>query len=151
VRRWLELGCLSWAEHWLLIQAAVLLPVTDLAIKWLGLRRWQSTLASWAPHICRSPEELPILVRRQPTLTARLVGAAARHGVSGANCLQQSVCLWWLLRRQQIDADLLIGTRKVAGEFEAHAWVELAGVVLTRPANFRTALFLLTSRLSPLL
>jgi hypothetical protein len=121
---------LSWSERWLLIQALVLLPITGLATRRIGFRRWQATLASWTPVTERQPGEVLESRRRQAKRTARLVGAAARHGLFRANCLQRSVCLWWLLRRQRIDGDLLIGTRKSAGQFEAHAWVELAGVAL---------------------
>jgi len=36
-----------------------------------------------------------------------------------------------ILRRQGFPAELKIGARKEAGRFEAHAWVELEGRVLS--------------------
>jgi hypothetical protein len=61
---------------------------------------------------------------------ARLVDAAARRGPYSATCLPRSLTLWWLLRRRGIDSYLRIGVRKAAGRIEAHAWVELRGLVL---------------------
>ena len=50
--------------------------------------------------------------------------AAARNLFFHTNCLEQSLVLWWLLRRRGIAADLRIGARKDSDRFEAHAWVE---------------------------
>ena len=38
--------------------------------------------------------------------------------------------LWRLLRREGIPCELKLGARRDAGPFEAHAWVECAGVAL---------------------
>jgi len=38
--------------------------------------------------------------------------------------------LCWQLRRRKIPAELRLGVQKRAERFEAHAWVELQGVVL---------------------
>jgi hypothetical protein len=43
--------------------------------------------------------------------------------------------LWWLLRRRGIDGELRIGVRKVAGQFQAHAWLEYCGAVLNDRAD----------------
>jgi hypothetical protein len=59
------------------------------------------------------------------------VDRAARFLPGHANCLDRSLCLWWLLQRQGWAPDLRIGVRKVEGVLEAHAWVEEAG----RPLN----------------
>lgn len=61
---------------------------------------------------------------------ARMEEAAARHVFFRPNCLEQSLVLWWLLRARGIFAGLRIGARKDAGQFEAHAWVEIAGTTL---------------------
>ncbi|TIQ92401.1 MAG: lasso peptide biosynthesis B2 protein [Mesorhizobium sp.] len=62
--------------------------------------------------------------------TARLVSIAAYRGSYSGNCLKRSMTLWFLLRRQGIEGELRIGTRKADGKFEAHAWVEYRGKVL---------------------
>lgn len=137
VTNWHKLRQLSWSERWLLIQAIVLLPVTAL---WLRLWTWRSTLDNIAlaehdaerlsvPSAEEKSSEVEASLRRARS-TARLVRAASMHGFYRASCLQESVALCWLLRRQGIRGDLRIGVRKQAGRFEAHAWVEHRGLVL---------------------
>ncbi|MBS1842021.1 MAG: lasso peptide biosynthesis B2 protein, partial [Acidobacteria bacterium] len=63
-------------------------------------------------------------------LTARMVRAAARHGLGNPSCLEESLVLAYLLRRQGIEAQLRIGVKKNIPKFEAHAWVECDGVAL---------------------
>jgi transglutaminase superfamily protein len=43
-------------------------------------------------------------------------------------CLDQSLVLGWLLRRQGVDARILFGARKEDNQMEAHAWVEVGGM-----------------------
>jgi hypothetical protein len=58
------------------------------------------------------------------------VKIAAEQGALRANCLQQTLVLWFLLRRDGIDSEICFGTRKQAGQVQAHAWVELFGIPL---------------------
>src|SRR5688500_3968043 len=118
---------LSWPERWLLVQALFLLPLTALALRLLGFRRWQSVLAGRAPsdETCGGGQAEAAV--QQSHITARMVAAAARHGPYRANCLHQSLVLSWLLRRQGIHSHLRIGVRKEGSRLEAHAWVELLG------------------------
>jgi hypothetical protein len=62
--------------------------------------------------------------------TARMVKAAAREGIYSGRCLEQSLVLWGLLRRQRLPAELHIGVRQNKAQFEAHAWVELFHAVV---------------------
>ncbi|HKE07531.1 MAG TPA: lasso peptide biosynthesis B2 protein, partial [Candidatus Acidoferrum sp.] len=50
-------------------------------------------------------------------------------------CLEESLILWYLLRKQGIASRLRIGVRKVNEKFEAHAWVEQEGVALNQPGQ----------------
>ena len=61
-----------------------------------------------------------------------MVRAAARYGVVRATCLEESLTLWHLLRKQGHGAKLRIGVRKRAQKFEAHAWVEHHGTALNQ-------------------
>lgn len=58
---------------------------------------------------------------------AALVRAAARRGPYRARCLEESLLLWWLLRRRGIEGRLRLGVRKDGSLLVAHAWVELDG------------------------
>jgi hypothetical protein len=120
---------LSWAERRLLAQALALLPLTALALWAMGFRRWQALVARLTPVVDAGGRDEAAVIR-EGRATARLVEAAARRGPYRASCLPRSLALWWLLRRQGIESDLRIGVRKEAGLFEAHAWVELRGLVL---------------------
>lgn len=126
---WQKFNRLSASERLLFAQAFVMLRVTTLALRAVGLRRWQSVLRGLAPAAV-TPEDHPISHERQSQVTARLVRVAADHGPLPANCLSRSLVLWWLLRRQGVEGSLRIGTRKGAAGFEAHAWVEAFGVAL---------------------
>jgi hypothetical protein len=61
---------------------------------------------------------------------ARIEQSVARHLPFQSNCLDQSLVLWWLLRRRGVSAEVRIGGRKEAAHFKAHAWVEAGGIAL---------------------
>ena len=64
--------------------------------------------------------------------TCRMVRAAAHYGIGNSSCLDESLVLWWLLRKAGVVASLRIGVRKEKQEFAAHAWVEHEGVALNQ-------------------
>jgi Transglutaminase-like superfamily len=119
-----------------LLQSLALLPLTSLALWLLGFQRLRATLTRLAPVGHASNRGDVELIRRARE-TARMVGTAARRGPYHATCLPRSLTLWWLLRSRRIDSDLCIGVRKDKGQFEAHAWVELRGLVLNDGSDVR--------------
>jgi Transglutaminase-like superfamily len=137
---WRKLWGLSRRERMLFACAALLLPVTRLALGVAGFRRWQSVLRALSRGRERPPAGDAL---EQARRTAAMVGIAARRGVSRANCLPQSLVLWFLLRRQGIESRLRIGARKTNDSCEAHAWVEYLGRVLndSQDVNQRFAAF----------
>ena len=68
---------------------------------------------------------------------AWLVERAAQLVPWPATCLRRSLVLWAQLRRHGIASELRVGFRQ-AERFEAHAWVELAGVPLNDAPDVRT-------------
>lgn len=123
---------LSWSERWLLIQALLLLPLTALAIRLLGFKTWQTVLCRLSRiDIAETPRRGISTDVERIEVTARMVRLAARRGIVRPNCLNQSCVLWWLLRRHGIQSDLRIGVRRQENQFEAHAWVEREGVVIS--------------------
>ena len=59
------------------------------------------------------------------------IRAAARY-VPGATCLTQALALQWLLVRSGHISSVHLGAKKSPeGKFEAHAWVECDGLVVT--------------------
>ena len=47
-----------------------------------------------------------------------------------ANCLHESMFLWFLMRRRGLDSRLRIGVTMTDDVLEGHAWVELDGAVI---------------------
>ena len=125
--KWKKFWNFSGAERGLLFQALVLLPATAVALRLVGFRRWQAALARLAPAVPTDPRGNGLERAHQ---IARMVAAGGHHGPRRSSCLEESLVLWWLLRRQGFSPGLCVGARKRDGRFEAHAWVELAGAVL---------------------
>ena len=74
-------------------------------------------------------------------LIARMISVAAAHGPCRANCLQQSLVLWWMLARHHIRCEIRFGVPEVPEEtFGAHAWVECDGDVLGGSRQFHQEL-----------
>lgn len=128
----------SWQAFWRLdgLERGIALEAAaGLAASWLGLRllnfnRWKRVMERFAPA---PPAPDPERQEEQTRAAQRIVQLEA--GVAGrifvrTNCLEQSLTLWWLLRREGIASELRIGGRKDGGKFEAHAWVEIGEEVL---------------------
>lgn len=146
---------LSWDERWLLVQASLFLPITALAVYTLGVGRWQRTLARLSSLKRASITDCTIATVKgrahsaekslapeaewaaiqEARVIARIVRVAAQHGVYRANCLQQSLVLWWLLARRNIECELRFGARKENAQLEAHAWVECCSIPLNEAAD----------------
>ena len=111
------------------LEAASGLLMTRAGLLVAGFRRWK-TAVEWLTPVTvteSSPEQLEIDFAR--ALERRLF-SAARHLPLGTNCLDQSMTLWWMLRRRGIAGELRFGARKGEARFEAHAWVELGETAL---------------------
>ena len=124
---------LRWGDRRLLLQVCLLLPFTAVMLRLVGFARCQTVVSRIARTIATADSGARHLDRARAT--ARLVRIAAEHGVYRATCLPQSLVLWWLLKRQGMDAALRVGVRKAADRVEAHAWVECGGVVLLDDAD----------------
>ncbi len=109
------------------LRAAVLLPWVALRLRLQGFQATKNSLQSSAKNV--STNNLGENLERA-ALTARMVRAAARHGIGNPSCLEESLVLLHLLSVQGIAAQLRIGVKKNTPKFEAHAWVECGGVAL---------------------
>jgi|SRR5271166_2939223 len=122
--KWRQWHALARDDRRKLAQAAMLLVYARLRLPFIGFRadldatqRAESTVLSAA-------------TLRRAQVVARLVGIAAGHSPVRVSCLHRSLVLWWLLRREGIPCELRLGAHAGDGEFEAHAWVQCAGVAL---------------------
>ena len=143
-----KLRRLSANERRLLAQALVLLPLTFCGVYALGVSRWQRflmRLASFGTTSNRSSNRTSALrshlisedarASEQAKAIARAVKIAAERGLFHANCLQETLVLWCLLRRNHIESEIRFGARKHEGRVQAHAWVELNGVALNEASD----------------
>ena len=123
------------AERKLVLHAMLFLALTRAGLRCVGFRRWKQTIEYFLRVVPgrRGLEPAAQLVIAEGI--ARAARSAERHGPAAPNCLERSLALWWLLRREGIDAELHIGASKSESRFEAHAWVELGGVVLNDTAD----------------
>jgi hypothetical protein len=113
----------------LFLRAAALLPWVALRLKMQGFQATKDSLQDLTGK--SSPTLLdPNETAKRTALTARMVRAAARHGVGNPSCLEESLVLVHLLRKQGIASQLRIGVKKNIPKFEAHAWVECEGAAL---------------------
>jgi hypothetical protein len=125
---WQTFWRLTGREQRIVLEAATGLTVTWVGLRLLGFRRWRSLLLWTVPRNTEIPTETEPHSAVAGVL--RMEEAAARNLFVTTNCLEQSLVLWWLLRRRGIGADLRIGARKAGPRFEAHAWVEFCGMAL---------------------
>lgn len=99
-----------------------------LALK-LGLRAWGfGRVIKW---ITRHVEQIPASTRSATDsvkAVERVVAVAGALYPGRARCLEQSLVLYYLLRRRGVAAQYCQGV--MAYPFEAHAWVEYRGEVL---------------------
>jgi len=132
------LGRRSPHERKILVESAAVLLATRAGFRIAGFRRWQNLLARNTPAHMPQSEVKDFAGEKRvavSALTIAILGEAVAHHLPfQPTCLEKSLALWWLLRRHRIPANLRIGACKDGDVFEAHAWVESDGVILTESA-----------------
>ncbi|MGA7092078.1 MAG: lasso peptide biosynthesis B2 protein, partial [Candidatus Acidiferrales bacterium] len=127
---WQTFWRLSGYERSVAVEAAAALAATWVGLRLTGFRRWKRLLENFVPATAMPTTECAHDQRAAAQMIARMESAAVRRLFFRTNCLEQSLVLWWLLRRRGMEAELRVGGRKRAGAFEAHAWVSLAGTAI---------------------
>ena len=123
-----KLRALTLREWRLLLVAVVMLPVVALSLRLAGYNRTKKLLSEF---ISKKTHHKNSQQPGQAKVIARMVFIAARYGPYRANCLKQSMVLWWLLGRRGLESEIRFGIRKgLEEEFGAHAWVEYEGINL---------------------
>jgi hypothetical protein len=121
LRTWFSLTSqerLRWTQAWLL------LPLVFVSLRVFGLRRVQALMDNLT---AKKPKRADLLAAQA---LARVFHSAAQRSVLPYRCLETSLVLYWLLRHENLAADLRIGVARLDGQFAAHAWVEHGGVTL---------------------
>jgi hypothetical protein len=135
LRRWRDLD--GRQRAWLVVFVAVL-PVIRLSLRTRGYTRTRATVERWTRNAgIRKPSRRDLQSAED---LARLAQIAGRRGVTVATCLPQALAVYAAIRRRGLAPALQIGVRKQDDRFEAHAWVELAGIPLAQPGLDHTPL-----------
>lgn len=117
------------------LTCGALLGISDVALRTLGLRR----SVALARRVARGPKPAAADASRRTVMaTARRVATAAAFYPGRAQCLEQSLALFVLLRRRGVPAELKVGVRTFP--FTAHAWVEHDGHAVNEVDDFVTSL-----------
>jgi transglutaminase superfamily protein len=122
---------LSWPDRWLLLQAGLVVVVVSLSLRVVSFQRAHTVLRRLTPRADGRVEPAGGAASARALDVARLVNVASRHMPLPNTCLHRSLALWWLLERRGYDSRLQFGARKRDGVFEAHAWVEHGGLVIS--------------------
>jgi len=133
--KWRRFRRLPPLQRKLVFRAMAFLPLTEFGLRVMGFRRWKRLVEHFSPPVPRRQIPEPATQLEMAERITRAARSAERHGPGTPNCLERSLTLWWLLRREAIEGELHIGARKSESRFEAHAWVELDGVVLNDSPN----------------
>jgi hypothetical protein len=137
--KWRRFRQLPPEDRALVRRAMFLMPFTMAGLRLIGFRRLKGLFdrfSSASSSKKRALSEIP----GKKHLAARIVRAARSaelNGIGQPSCLERSLALWCLLRRNGIDAELQIGVQTGQTEFAAHAWVEWNGEVLNDSPDVR--------------
>ena len=112
-------------------RAAIVLPLVRWSLRLRGYGKTITALELRVQFKAKEVETRPEM-RDGVQVTCRMVRTALRYSPAQFTCLEESLTLWYLLRRQGIPACLRIGVRKENEKFEAHAWVEHGGEALNQ-------------------
>jgi hypothetical protein len=128
--KWRRFRKLPPSERKIVVRAMAFLPLTEIGLRAMGFRRWKRLIEHFPTSVPRQRLLEPAAQLDMAERIARATRSAELNGPGTPNCLERSLTLWWLLRREGIEGELHIGARKSESRFEAHAWVEVRGVVL---------------------
>jgi Transglutaminase-like superfamily len=131
--RWRKFLNLSWRERRLLLRAFTALCFVALLLRLVGLRRSLSFLTRLSPAGNQS-KDCSDRLKELAGMTSR----AACNIPLKTSCLDRSVTLWWLARREAVATDIRIGVRKEGSRLQGHAWVEYQGQVINDDEDIQT-------------
>jgi len=123
------LALTSWQRRFL-IEAAVRLPIVDLRLRAQGLQKLRRKIEARGLGRASNSDADKAGTASQ---MANLVAIVSRHGLVEGTCLSRSLVLLWMLRRHEIEAELVVGIRRDDAK-DGHAWVELGGQPLNASA-----------------
>jgi len=114
---------------------AVEIVTSYLATRWYLRRGALPGVVAQLRDVARVPASRPLDGDDAPRL-GRAVGQTLSHLPADSRCLVRSLVLLRLLARRGVTGSLVIAASPDAAEgFEAHAWVEVAGLPVLPPGS----------------
>jgi len=138
--KWGQFRALGVDERRLLVVALVWLPMVQIGLRMVGYRRMRQLLSRLVPNTPALPEvgyRTESRTLENARRVGRMVNIAAGRRPLRATCLARSLLTWWLLRRWGIAGTVVFGVPVTGLAFAAHAWVEVAGVVVNDAPDVR--------------
>ena len=136
-KRYKQLLELSPSEIYVIFISLLLLPVVAILLKVKGFKQTQHIMSQFSKNAADSNLPKEFQLNKAQNIT-RMVSIAASFGAFRVKCLSKSLLSQWLLQRKGIISDLKIGTGKdVSASFNAHAWLEIQGVVINESQDVR--------------
>ena len=125
VEQLIELSLFEWQ---MMLVAMLLLPVVALSLRIVEYNKTKNILGRFiSDESGQKKPETPEIERA--CVIARMVDVASGHGPYRANCLKQSMVLWWMLAWHGISSEIIFGVPKEKKDsFGAHAWVKCCGI-----------------------
>ena len=116
---------MSWPERWLAIKSLFLLQAIAICLRWFGFKPvfdYLKRSATPGSPIQADPEQAFVEAIQ---LGALVQLANQRFKRLQVTCLPESLVVWWMLNRRNIQASLRLGIRNQDGRLDGHAWVEV--------------------------
>ena len=110
LRRFLQLNR---KQKRIVLVAAVTLVATRIGLRIFGFRAWRKFLGAFGRRL--AAERVSDESIGRALAIARLQSSAERHLFFRPSCLEHSLVLQWMLRREGIAAVMRIGGRKQSG------------------------------------
>ena len=120
---------LPFRDKRMLVNAAVRLMLVAAMLRLLGFRRACSVIGGMETRGHVKGEELQLTINAAYQAN-RMLLVASRHLPIETNCLSRSMTLCWLLRASHVPCKLCFGAKREGAHLKAHAWVEVAGIVV---------------------
>jgi hypothetical protein len=124
-----KLGSLTARDRWLVVRAALALPVSVVLLRVAGYQRARRLGRRLARRTA------PADVEPRIAATVRAVDLATTRLPIRSACLSQSLALSYLLDRQGIPTEICFGVRAGGAPLDAHAWVEHDGHPINETAD----------------
>ncbi|MEM1156582.1 MAG: lasso peptide biosynthesis B2 protein, partial [Pseudomonadota bacterium] len=114
---------LRWREKWLAFRVGLLIPLIEFCMRRTSFRGTQRVLLRLA-HCLPPYFASPVTLERAVAIGELVELGNTRYSLYRADCLTLSLALQYTINRLGGEANICLGVRTTAGQFEAHAWVE---------------------------